>query len=391
MKTNIFCLLFTFLLISAIKTQEEYESNTGSMEDHSNDHSTDQSTEQQQGPGMFASIGSLFKNILHKGEEQLSKNGLELKLKEMSVEELRHLAVSLETYLLKGKEQATEAMREIEKGHLIDYLKERIKSNPELITKMILQLIDHFFVGLGIEEQDESMKVQESSCDSKKEEEKEDEHEYNPIYIGGGIGDYLIGMKRDKLIKIALALEIYSKKKEGREREKGGIHDYIRNLSDHDIRNYILPIVNKYPEINDIHRLQELVGEKLVGRDSYGEETGYNMEEGIADYLEYDKDLSEGVEEYLYSLNREELIKHAYACEKFHKEKLGIAHFLGGIHDYIFRLSDDEIRHYIINEVKEHYELNKLNIIKNICTIMSEEPHHAHSSSTELAFLADIN
>jgi hypothetical protein len=314
------------------------------------------SSSSQQSVGMLSKLSEFFKGILHKGEEKLSQYHLEEKLKDMTVDELRILATNIENYLL-GQSQGSESLKDIEKSSIINFIKDRIMENKGLIMTIIGDLFKEAFIGLSTDGYDME--------DSEHKDDKEDIHHYNPIYIGGGILDYLVDMDRSTLIRVALALDNYHRKVTGSPK-LGGLHDYIRTLDDHEIRTIIIRYVNIHPEVNDIHIIQEMVGEDITIHRRHHDDD-YDAES----FLETDTTpIKKEVSDYIMSLSREDLIKHAYAVEKFHKKKFGIEHSIGGIHDFIWKLDDDEIRTYIFGMIEEHYELNKIDVITNICNTM---------------------
>jgi len=78
--------------------------------------------------------------------------------------------------------------------------------------------------------------------------------------------------------------------------------------------------------------------------------------------------LGDGIEEHLKNLSKEDLIKLAFQCEKYHNKLLyGESRpIMGGLHDYIWRLNEDQIREIILKEIKEHPEINSLEKLKGL-------------------------
>jgi hypothetical protein len=69
--------------------------------------------------------------------------------------------------------------------------------------------------------------------------------------------------------------------------------------------------------------------------------------------------LEKDVIEYVMSLNRTELTELGYLLEKYHRRVTGGKDLIGGLHDYVFRIPDDQIRKYVFDELKEHPEISK--------------------------------
>ena len=167
-----------------------------------------------------------------------------------------------------------------------------------------------------------------------------------PIPIGGGIHDHLYAYDRDKLISITFALEKYHRKVLKEEDLEGGLHDYFWRIPDDELRAYIIREVKEHPEIDDITKIEELAKE---------------FEKKPEDF-----EISEGVKNYLIRANRENIINLALKLERYHRKKTGTEKFLGGLHDYIFYITDDDIRNYIYREIKENKEINDVNQLEKL-------------------------
>jgi len=178
--------------------------------------------------------------------------------------------------------------------------------------------------------------------------------ERHPL-IGGGVHDYLRTLDRNSLEEHALALEKYHDKTTGRHK-LGGLHDFIKRLSDEEVASYILKEVSEHPELNNMHKLKEL--------------TMGNTPSQALEFLEDERKpifIGGGIHDYLYTLDRKALETHAIALEKYHDKVLGRRR-LGGLHDYIDRLTDEEIRKHILDEVNEHPEMNDMHALKKLAT-----------------------
>jgi hypothetical protein len=148
---------------------------------------------------------------------------------------------------------------------------------------------------------------------------------------------YIASLFRDDLIKLSFSCEKEHKKEHGMEHSLGGLHDYIWQMTDDQIREYVMKESQEHENINSVEKLN-----LLLGRDSTG------------------------IKAYLANLLRDDLVSLAFKCEEQHKKSHGNVQSIGGLHDFIWSLSDDQISDYIMKESKEHEELNsaeKLNLL----------------------------
>jgi hypothetical protein len=68
--------------------------------------------------------------------------------------------------------------------------------------------------------------------------------------------------------------------------------------------------------------------------------------------------------EFIVNLSREDLIPTAYTLEIYHRKINHQEGLMGGLHDYVFSISDDQIRNYVFKELIEHPEISQINTIK---------------------------
>jgi len=155
-----------------------------------------------------------------------------------------------------------------------------------------------------------------------------------PLFIGDSLHDYLYDLTKEQLKIIALALDYYHVKSDKTGKESLKIEQHSEELSANFLREFIAKEVNEHQEINEITQIEKLVNEY--------------------------KNLLE-IKKYLNTLSRDDLIKVSMKCERQHKISIGMEHSIGGLHDYIWNLSDDQIREYILKESQEHEELNSAN------------------------------
>lgn len=102
---------------------------------------------------------------------------------------------------------------------------------------------------------------------------------------------------------------------------------------------------------------------KSINQEFLGKENDDNSNKysSIYSFLEkVDKIISvrkidKDIVDYIMNLERTKLIQISYAMEIYHRGDQG--RILGGLHDYVFRISDDQIRNYIFKELYEHPEI----------------------------------
>jgi hypothetical protein len=221
-------------------------------------------------------------------------------------------------------------IKKLEKEEIIKYILKKVEENRERLER--------FFKEEVFNKEDTFQNLNTQTY-----------FEKNENIFGGGLGDYLQASDKDHLIKICYAIENYTKTSSD---IMGGLHDFINGWDEHRLREYILEKVKLHPELDNVEKIEGLINNK--------NELGYLAEKGF--------DLKNDVEKHIYTLNKDNLSKLAIQLENYHRKENGQENFLGGIHDYIFNLNDEEIRNYIMKEIKEHADLNnleKLNSLNN--------------------------
>ncbi len=81
---------------------------------------------------------------------------------------------------------------------------------------------------------------------------------------------------------------------------------------------------------------------------------------------EQEPHLEKDVIDYVMSLNRSELIEVAYSLERYHRIVFNQTQLMGGLHDYVFKISEDQIRNFVFKELVEHPEISKKPLIENL-------------------------
>jgi len=163
--------------------------------------------------------------------------------------------------------------------------------------------------------------------------------------LGGGLEGILYRCDRPTLESWALSAERYSRIQKGFPRLFGGLHDYIDSLSNEELVEFIYSQVKAYPELNSTGFLSSLVQEYQIGDTTH--QTAVTL-----------SSLLEGV-------SREQLSLWALATEAYHRNVLGVR-LMGGLHDYISRLSEKEIVDYIVKKSEEHREINSLEMLNQL-------------------------
>lgn len=162
----------------------------------------------------------------------------------------------------------------------------------------------------------------------------------------GGLEDYVFRLPREELIGYALASETYSRNKKHLHL-LGGLNDYISRLSNQEISDYILKSAKEFPELNNLETLKTLVNKYQIDAKNF-----IQPEVNVKSPIRGGDLLSD-----LPSVPRDVLNNYAIAAEKYHREKLNLT-LLGGLHDFINTLTNQQVIEYITQEVKEHPELN---------------------------------
>jgi hypothetical protein len=165
----------------------------------------------------------------------------------------------------------------------------------------------------------------------------------NPIPIGGGLHDHIAKFNRPKLEAVALALEKYHRK-DLPEKKIGGMHDYIWRIHDEELRSYIIREAKEHPEVDDITIIDEMAKEFSKKEDEII--------------------LHSGIHDLLSVLDRDPLNKLAFKMERYHRKQTGTEKYMGGLHDYITYMPNEEIKNYIIREIKCHPELNSVEALR---------------------------
>lgn len=171
---------------------------------------------------------------------------------------------------------------------------------------------------------------------------------------GSGIHDYIHGLQREDLEKWALAAEKYHKVSLGNDRESmGGLHDYIRLMSNNELKEYITKEAQEHPEINSVSAFKALIEKHSIQGPRRHKVGGDG-----------------GLSSMLWRTERETLIKWALACEKYHNNGQII---LGGLHDILPNMTREDLLIFIRKETKEHDELNHLGRLNQLAGVVRQD------------------
>jgi len=117
------------------------------------------------------------------------------------------------------------------------------------------------------------------------------------------------------------------------------LHDYISSLGQDNVIQIIVGFVKNYPELADNRLLETLA------------------ESGNIDI--------EGMREALNEVDKTTLINWAIAAEEYDREKSGVQ-LLGGLHDYAYSLTADNLVGIIIGYIQQHPELSRNGAFQNM-------------------------
>jgi hypothetical protein len=133
-------------------------------------------------------------------------------------------------------------------GGIHDYV---FKISDDQIRNFIFkELIEHSEVC-------EIKKIQELSKSSEQKTEELKDYKRD-LVMGDGIHEYLRSLNRRDLGRLAIQLEKYHRKQKD-EFIFGGLHDYIDQIPEEDLRSYISKEVNEHLEINNVESLKDLL------------------------------------------------------------------------------------------------------------------------------------
>lgn len=213
-----------------------------------------------------------------------------------------------------------------------------------------------------------------------------------PILGGdGGLSGVLATGEKAQLVKYALALEKYHNK--GNE-VVGGIHDQIDNWTREEVVEYIIKETDEHKEVNNLGKIKQLIKgvkvrdnefekfakekvdfadrfkdffNKFVKQEITEDDIQKGIQKGIKFLEKTGEKIIKEVEEKIENMDKTQLVEAAKKVEEYVKEKkTEVTPVLGGIHDYVQKLSKDDIGKYIKNWAEKHSELNSKDFLEKL-------------------------
>ena len=184
----------------------------------------------------------------------------------------------------------------------------------------------------------------------------------------GGLHDYLFRQPRETLVRWALSAEEFYKQKTGK-MVLGGLHGRMVPLTNQEYAEYISDMAKQFPELDNGQELDKL--SKVYG---------------FADNPSLGKSLG-GLHDYIFRTDRNTLIRWALTAEA-HEHKIKNAKMIiGGLNDYIEKLSNEEIGEYVLRVADSYQELNSAEAL-NSYSLTYGILHEGGNDKKKLAFLA---
>ena len=336
-------------------------------------------------------------------------NELTLKLNSKSIEELKSNALSIENYVSKGQSsQLKDNINILNKEFLLKYIIDICVENTELLEAEKYEAVvnNSYKTELFLEEPNkvgglhdyiyrkdlETLKRWAFTCEahdrhvsqsqligglhdkiermSKEEiiiyvldmsdkypglnsglelDRLSDFYDISPKLLGkiGGIHDFIFRLPRETLIQWALTAEAHDRKIKN-VTLYGGLEDMIQGMKDSQIAEYVLDKTVTYPELNSSETLNRL-----------------SLAYGISQPEKLKNGKFGGLHDYIFRENRNTLIKWALTCE-FHDKKEKNLQLLGGLHDYIDTMKNQEIADYILRMADSYPTLNSSEQLENL-------------------------
>lgn len=154
---------------------------------------------------------------------------------------------------------------------------------------------------------------------------------------------------RVALTTMAIAADEYDREL-GSTPRLGGLIDYIGRLDNEEIKEAILSFARRYPELREEDYLRGV----------------------IARHSNLIEEKTTKVLRYLSAVSRKNLNRIALSMEKYSRIAKKV-NLLGGLHDYIDRLSDAQVIKIIQEYIQEHRELNDIKTLRHIVDFTQED------------------
>ena len=180
--------------------------------------------------------------------------------------------------------------------------------------------------------------------------------------------DFIFTKDRDTLTKWAFTAEAHERKMKNHEGILGGLHDYIGKLSNQEIAEYILKKSEFYPELDNEFNLERLSHHYGIVQHEEKHQL-HNLGN------KSDTEISGTIQDFIHSESRDTLLNWALAIETYEREKNNII-LEGGIHDFVEKLSNEEIIHFILNKANSFKELNDRKFLEDLCVKYGMNTRH---------------
>jgi hypothetical protein len=101
--------------------------------------------------------------------------------------------------------------------------------------------------------------------------------------------------------------------------------------------------------------------------------------------------LEREVIDYVMNLDRPNLIELAYTLEKYHRRVTGGKDLMGGLHDYVFKIPDDQMRNYIFDKLNEHSEIAKKDKLIELVKESKSQTEESHTHDRDFIVAEGIH
>jgi hypothetical protein len=173
------------------------------------------------------------------------------------------------------------------------------------------------------------------------------------IFAQGPIG----GGDHDKVAQKVIALNQFLG-----EKEVGELREYVLKIENWRSEEKKELFIGKFPEIVNKLDKEGCIKYIIAAAIKYTELLELPFFKNIAGpehshFLPEDKPIGGGLHDFIFRLPRETLNNFALSCERFIQEKRG-AKILGGLHDSLRLMADQDVAKYILDRTKDYPELD---------------------------------
>jgi len=164
----------------------------------------------------------------------------------------------------------------------------------------------------------------------------------NVSYKVSQMSDYLNAKTVEDLRDYCVKIEAWERVN-GKNSKMGGVHDYVMTLDKDGCIKYLIGESVKFRELLELEFFTLAVA----------------VPTPVVPVAPVDpvEPLVGGLSDYIFKINRDTLSSFALTCERYISEKTGVQ-VLGGIHDKLRLMTDQEIAEYILSVAQTYSELN---------------------------------